>query len=115
MSNYIELFENYDKPKKDYTNRKFKFGEIGEIRYRLYDDDVVVFMGSYVDQNYRGQGIYTKMLYKLLSKLEGKKVYVPISNPNIINLFKRLGFEEVDGPIRYWGVLDKNVNYFKQL
>lgn len=86
----------------------------GSIRYRIYEDDVVVFMGSYVDKMYRGQGIFKDMLETLLFQIDKYDIYVPVSNEVIINLFIRMGFEVVDRPIRYWRITENSTNMYKK-
>jgi len=101
-------------------NIKFKKGVIGNfeidhglINYRLYNDNVLIFMGSLVDENYRGQGIFKNQLLELLKKFGDMDIYVPISNDTIINLFLRLGFEIYNEPIRYWGKPENAINMFR--
>jgi len=86
----------------------------GEIRYRLYDDNVLVFMVSHVEKAYRGQGIFKEMLLELLDKFKDKDIYVPISNKKIIDLFLRCGFDVYNKPIRYWGKTGNSINMFKK-
>lgn len=113
MLKYIEYI-------KENSGIKFKKGAIGkfnidhgQINYRLYDDNVLLFMGSLVDNNYQNQGIFKRQLSELLDKFGDRDIYVPISNDKIINLFLRLGFQVYDGPIRYWGKPENAINMYR--
>jgi len=112
MLNYINYIKESAEPKS--ITKTFR-SEHGSIRYKIYDDNVVVFMGSYVDKNFRGQGIFNRMLDELFSTFSGKDVYIPISNDKIINHFLKLGFEIYDKPIRYWGKPENCVNVHKKI
>jgi len=109
----FKIFEESDEEIK-FKNKIFSFENKGEIRYRVYEDDVIVFMGSYVDKKFRGQGIFKNMLLELLPEFNGKDVYVPISNKKIVELFLRLGFEIIKKPIRYWGNPENTINVYKK-
>jgi GNAT superfamily N-acetyltransferase len=87
--------------------------EHGEIRYRLYDDNVFLFMGSLVNKDYRGKGIFTEMLLQLIDKFKDRDIYVPISNKTIVNLFLRNGFVIYNHPIRYWGKPENAINMYR--
>jgi GNAT superfamily N-acetyltransferase len=118
MKSYFNFIsESKDKYSEDdikFVNKIFKYKDIGEIRYRIYEDDVVIFMGSYVDKDYRGKGIFKMMINELLPNFDGKEVYIPLSNPIIINMFKDLGFVQIKEPIRYWGKPNNSVNVYKK-
>jgi ribosomal protein S18 acetylase RimI-like enzyme len=85
----------------------------GSIRYKLYDDNVLVFMGSRVDSQYRGQGIFSELLEQILEKYKGYTIYVPLSTTTILALFLRLGFEVTEEPLRYWGKPENCTNVVK--
>jgi hypothetical protein len=108
---FLQLFEKRIKYKsyilKDPDNR-------GEIKYRLYEDGVMIFMGSYVNDKYRGQGVYGNMLKILFTKLpKGTIVYAPPTRDFLVPYFKKLGFIIIDEPIRYWGKPENAVNMMK--
>jgi ribosomal protein S18 acetylase RimI-like enzyme len=88
--------------------------EHGSIRYRIYEDNIVIFMGSYVDKMYRGHGIFKEMLTTLLNQISIYDIYAPVSNSNVINLFKRMGFEIYNEPIRYWRQCENTTNMYKK-
>jgi GNAT superfamily N-acetyltransferase len=101
-------------------NKKFVNGSIGDffkdhgqINYRLYEDNILIFMGSTVDKKYRGQGIFKKQLYELIDKFQNSDMFVPITNKNIIELFLRNGFYIYNKPIRYWGKIKNGTNFFR--
>lgn len=96
-----------------YKDNIFKT-EHGSIKYRIYEDNIVVFMGSYVDKMYRGNGIFKEMLITLLNQISIYDIYVPVSNSNLINLFNRLGFEVYNKPIRYWRQCENTINMYKK-
>lgn len=85
----------------------------GSIRYRLYEDNVLVFMGSRVDAKHRGQGIFSELLQQMLEKYKGYTIYVPLSTTTILDLFLRFGFEVTDESLRYWGKPENCVNVVK--
>lgn len=85
----------------------------GLIRYRVYDDNVLVFMGSRIDAKYRGQGIFSELLEKMLDTYKGYTIYVPLSTTTILALFLRLGFEVTEEPLRYWGKPENCISVVK--
>lgn len=118
IKKYEDLLEEAkyyeDKEGYKYLRKKMRDNEGRcEIRYRIYSDNVIEFMGSYTDPKHRGQGLFTELLNKFLDKYKGYVIYVPISNKKIIPMFLRLGFEETDEPLRYWGKLNNSLNVIK--
>lgn len=109
---HMKLFEEFE-PKFKSGIEKDPEGR-GEIRWRYYEDGVLTFMGSFVDNKYRGQGIFDKMLNSLLSKQpKGTIVQVPLTKKFLVPYFQKFGFEIIDEPIRYWGYPDNSVNVSK--
>lgn len=88
--------------------------EHGTIKHRIYEDKVVVFMGSYVDKQFRGGGIFKNMLISLLENFKDYDIYVPVSNDIVINLFLKLNFEIYDAPIRRWGKTENSINMYRK-
>jgi len=78
--------------------------EHGSIHYHYFKDkNLLLFMGSYVNTDQRGKGIFKNMVNELFSKFEtGTKVQVPLSNKKLVPFFESLGFQKVD-KIEYWG------------
>lgn len=114
MITKYKLFESEKEP--NFQSKKEKYEDIGEIRYRLYEDGILVFMGSYVDKEHRGKKIFDKMLQNLISKQKkGTTIYVPLTKDFLVPYFKKFGFEITKGPIRYWGDLDNSVNVKKTI
>jgi ribosomal protein S18 acetylase RimI-like enzyme len=64
--------------------------------------DLIIFMGSYVNKEYRGKGCFSKMFTELMSKYPTYTIQVAIQNHNLINFFKRNGFKDVP-EIEIWG------------
>lgn len=85
----------------------------GYIKFRLYEDNILVFMGSYINTSERGKGYFKDMLRILLDEYPDKDIYVPISNDILINHFLKCGFQIYDNPIRYWNKPENCVNMFK--
>ena len=85
----------------------------GYIKFRLYEDDILIFMGSYINTPERGKGYFKEMLRILLDEYPDKDIYVPISNDILINHFLKSGFQIYDSPIRYWNKPENCVNMFK--
>lgn len=68
-----------------------------------YPNGLLVFMGSYVEKKYRGQGKFKDLVKTLFSLFpNGTEVHLGISNPIIVNMFTKNGFRQV-GFIEYWG------------
>lgn len=89
----------------------------GEIQYCYFPPTVgdypfqglLIFMGSMVYKEYRGQGHFKEMVKYLLNEFpEGIKVQAPVSNKILIPMFERLGFKEVER-IEYWEKLANSV------
>jgi len=116
---YLKKFEELQtntKFKKDKNGHKYKDGILtdeknrGSIRYRIYDDNMLEFMGSRTDVKYRGQGVFSDLLAQMLNTFKGYKIYVPLSNPTLVPMFLRLGFEVTEDKLRYWGKPENSVN-----
>lgn len=70
-----------------------------------YPNGLLVFMGSYVYKEYRGQGKFKEMVRELFEKYpEGTTVHVPVENKVLVDMFERMGFRPVER-IEYWGEL----------
>lgn len=82
------------------------FGSIDYCYFPKLDDypnGLLVFMGSYIEKKYRGQGHYKEMVKTLLTMFpENTVVHVPIENKRILNMFLRMNFKQVD-KIEIWG------------
>lgn len=83
--------------------------EFGFIMYNYqkpceeYPNGLLLFMGSYTNVKYRGEGKFKEMVKKLFSKFpENTLVQVPLSNKVLVPMFERLKFISVDR-IEYWG------------
>jgi hypothetical protein len=82
------------------------FGSIDYCYFPKLDDypnGLLVFMGSYIEKKYRGEGHYKEMVRALLSNFpENTIVHIPIENKHIMNMFLRMNFKIVD-KIEFWG------------
>jgi ribosomal protein S18 acetylase RimI-like enzyme len=85
--------------------------DFGAINYdyiisEKYPRGLLLFMGSYVKKEFRGQGKFKEMLKILFSKFpENTLIQVPLSNKKLVSLFDRLGFKKVKS-IEYWGEIN---------
>jgi hypothetical protein len=74
-----------------------------------YSQDVLVFMGSYIFKEHRRKGMFKQMVLDLFSKFKsGTIVQVPVKNKFISNMFKKMGFYEVER-IEYWQKLSNAI------
>lgn len=68
-----------------------------------YPDGLLVFMGSFIEMKYRGEGHYKEMVRTLLASFpENTVVHIPIENKNILKMYLRMNFEIVN-KIEFWG------------
>ncbi len=114
--------ENYIQEEVKYVKESWKDpqdrGYINFINYGKnhpeYPNGLVVFNGSFVDKEFRGQGLFTELLNGFLKSIpKGTMIQVPVQNRNLRKLFIRLGFQRVKR-IEYWGQLSApNWNFQK--
>jgi len=98
------------KYKKNRFKKPYGFIDYYYIIDNKYPHGVLIFMGSFVQKEERGKGLFKLMIKELFELFpKGTEVQVAISNKILINSFKELGFVEVDS-IEYWGKLDNTVN-----
>jgi hypothetical protein len=68
-----------------------------------YPEGLLLFLGSYISKEYRGQGHYKEMVKALLNSFpENTVVQIPIENKILLPLFCRMGFVIVK-EIEFWG------------
>lgn len=68
-----------------------------------YPTGLLLFMGSYVSTVHRRKGKFTELVNTLFSMFPvNTKIQVALQNKNLVPMFKRMGFVEVDC-IEYWG------------
>ena len=88
---------------------EFGFIDFDVIVNENYPDGLLLFMGSYIEKKYRGQGKFKQMVLDLFSQMpRGTRVQVALANHKLVNMFKKLGFKEVDS-IEYWGKPDNTI------
>jgi hypothetical protein len=88
--------------------RKILQNEFGFINYSYIEPNVkhstglLLFMGSYINKKFRGQGKFKELVKNLFNKFsDNTKVQVPLSNKSLVPFFKRLEFYNVES-IEYW-------------
>lgn len=69
------------------------------MRNDLHDEPFGLLEDVYVDENYRGQGVGSELVKKVIEMAKEKNCYKIIatsrtSRPKVHELYKRLGFEE---------------------
>jgi len=81
----------------------------GYLVSKTYPEGLLVFMGSYIYKEFRGEGKFKDMVKELFKKYSyGTIVQVPVENKHLLQMFKRLGFEKVK-KIEYWGELGNSI------
>jgi hypothetical protein len=82
---------------------EFGFIHFDYIMNEKYPNGLLLFMGSYVDKKYRRQGKFKEMVLGLFIQMpKGTEIQIALSNWDLVMMFKKLGFWEVDS-IEYWG------------
>lgn len=76
---------------------------------KKYLNGILVFMGSYIYKEFRGQGKFKEMVKLVLSEFtEGTIVQVPVENKKLVPMFERMNFKRVK-KIEYWGELKNSI------
>jgi len=89
---------------------EFGFIDYDYIVNEKYPHGLLLFMGSYVYKEFRGQGKFKNMVNTLFSRMKkGTEVQVSLANKNLVSYFKSLGFEETY-EIEFWGKPDNTIN-----
>ena len=84
--------------------------QFGNIDYH-YSDGLLIFLGSFIEKEYRGQGKWKEMvdtLFKMFPK--GTKVQVPVTKKFLVDFFESKGFKKVE-KIEYWGNPINTINF----
>lgn len=89
--------------KKPYGFSKYLY-----ICNKKYPNGLVVGMGSYVNDEYRGKGYFKEMLNEILSLYPNATFQYPLKNRKLVKYFYNLGFKKVK-TIEYWGQLSNCV------
>ena len=84
--------------------------EIGELVYKIIDGEIVD-NGIYIEKNYRGMG-YCRLLIKHWMEIYNNKTIYICSTTKIINkIIIDLGFQQINEPIPYWGIMSNGKNF----
>lgn len=101
--------------------RKQLLKEYGFIDYHYsvnedYPNGLLLFLGSYIKKQYRGNGLFKQMVYELINHFpKGTEIQVALSNMNLVHFFKEeLKFNLTD-KIEYWGKPENAVTLKKIL
>lgn len=89
-----------------------KFGFI-DYHYSVepeYPNGILIFLGSLTYKEYRGMGVFKKMVLDLFDKFPpGTEVHVSLATHYLASFFERMGFQRVKS-IEYWGSPDNTIN-----
>lgn len=82
------------------------YSKYGTIEYIVFPKvRTIVFNGSFIHPEYRGKGIYKKLVKRLLTKWNGWAFHCLAINPKVVStLTKRFGFKVTSNPLYYWGI-----------
>jgi len=96
--------------------RKTFKSEHGFIDYNYsinerYPYGLLIFLGSYVEKDFRGKGIFKYMVNELFKMFPKEtEVHLAIANKHLVKYFKRKGFKETNQPLVYWGKPENTTN-----
>jgi hypothetical protein len=83
--------------------------DAGFIQYSYFKPDksypqgLILFLGSYINTEFRGKGKFKELVAKLFKKYPiGTEVQVALSNKNLVSMFERMNFKKVVW-IEFWG------------
>jgi len=89
--------------------------EFGFIDYHYsvepeYPNGILIFLGSLVYKQYRGRGVFKKMVLDLFAQFPlGTEVHVALATHYLADFFERMDFKRVKN-IEYWGRPDNTIN-----
>jgi len=89
--------------------------EFGFIDYHYsiepeYPAGILIFLGSLVYKEYRGMGVFKKMVLDLFDKFPpGTEVHVSLATHYLVDFFERMDFKRVKS-IEYWGSPNNTIN-----
>ena len=85
--------------KKIYKNHQ----EIGHLEYIITADELQI-IDIFINENFRRQGLAIKTIKKLLASVACSYAILEVrkSNTPAINLYKKLGFQEIDQRKNYY-------------
>lgn len=91
------------KVKRNTLNKPYGFIDYHYSIEEKYPHGILIFMGSYVDKEHRGQHLFSGMVQELFSMFpKGTEVHVPVANKTLVKFFEKLGFNEAVR-IEHWG------------
>jgi hypothetical protein len=96
-------------------DRKTFTTEYGFIDYHYsidpeYPKGILIFLGSFVNKEHRGNGRFKEMVLSLFHKFPaGTEVHVALATRYLVNFFERMDFNRVKS-IEYWGNPDNTIN-----
>lgn len=77
---------------------------------KKYPTGLLLFLGSIIYKEYRGNGKFKEMVKNLFQMFPEKTlIQVALANKKLVPMFKRIGFKETD-KIEYWGIAYNTVN-----
>lgn len=83
----------------------------GEIRFRIYEDNVMVLMGAYVIKRYRGKGMFKFLFEELLLQNQNiSEIQICLANKHLLNYMLSKDFVITKEPIRHWNTVNNGVN-----
>ena len=82
-----------------------------EINYRIYDDNVIVLMGSRTDNKHRNKGYFKKLFDQLFLKYSKEyNIELCVCNKHLLPYFLRKGFKKTNLPVKYWNKVSNGIN-----
>jgi len=91
------------KVKRKTLNKPYGFIDYHYSIEEKYPHGILIFMGSYVNVDFRGQHKFSEMVHELFSMFpKGTEVHVPVANKMLVKFFEKLGFNEAVH-IEHWG------------
>ena len=97
---------------KDYKELEITQSSHSYIKYRLYNNNTAVLMGSYTNRKYRKLGLWSKNMDFLIKSLPCScTLYACVENPILMNYFSTKGFERAQDPAPFWGNPTNCINF----
>lgn len=84
--------------------------EIGELCYKI-DSYGIVLIGTYIDAQYRGKGYFKILLQSLMNKHQNTVIYICCIKDFIFPTIEKMGFERIDEPVPFWGIVSNGINF----
>lgn len=84
--------------------------EIGELKYKSIDNEIVL-VGTYVNNEFRGNGYFSVLLKELMKIYHNKVIYICCVVSYIFPSIERLGFHKINEPISFWNMVSNGTNF----